>query len=164
MQISYKGKDSLYGAMRKEAQSRLFLAISGSLISIFLLLQFNSERIFSFLAILALIFFISLTINTLKRLRNKNYSCKLALEQKPKSIVWVYSVKTQRLPFGISVSDEILLYFKTVNKKEFSIKVKEKELSEIMAFLNGLLPQATFGYSLDKDQWYEADPHLLLKD
>jgi len=164
MQISYKSQDFLYNAFAKEAKATLYLYLCGLLGSIYLLWYFNTNSAMNLLTIICLIFIIKLIISTIKRIRTKKFPFLILLERQPESIVWVYSIKTQRLPFGISVSDGILLYFKTINKKEFTVKVSERKLSQIMQFLNHKLPHATFGYSSDNDQWYEADPQLLYKD
>ena len=164
MQISYRGRDSLYNAFKNETIAVVQWSICGIVVCIIFLWYFDTSRIINLLSIVGLVIFINLILSRIKRIKNKSFPCKLILEHQPKSIVWVYSIKTQRLPFGVSVSDGILLYFKKLDKKEYTVKVPEKDLPEIMQFLNKRLPHATFGYSSDNDQWFEADPHLLLKD
>ena len=164
MQNSYKGEGLLINAFRKEAFKRILLAIGACLFCTVLLIMYKSNTMVNALIIICIAIMIGLIINQIKHLRTGGLPLLTLLKQKPKAIVWVYSVKTQRLPFGVSISEEILLYFKTLNKKEFTVKVKEKELPMIMKFLNQQLPHATFGYTLDNDQWYEANPYLLIKD
>ncbi len=86
------------------------------------------------------------------------------LINQPKEIIWVYSVLTEKLPLGIWFSKKGTMYFKLMNKDEFTIKLSEKEALIVSKYLNDRLPHATFGYSKDKEQWYMANPALLIND
>lgn len=85
------------------------------------------------------------------------------LRREPDKIVWVYSVVTERLPFGFNVSKNGIMYFKLINKDEISVSIPSKHLKTISEALNHLLPHATFGYTQDREQWYIAAPELLLR-
>lgn len=86
------------------------------------------------------------------------------LEKEPSKIVWVYSVVTQRMPFGFALSNNGLLYFKLLDGDEICLSLPVTQLKLVSKTLNRLLPHATFGYDDNKAQWYLADPLLLLKD
>ena len=78
-------------------------------------------------------------------------------------IVWVYSILTQRMPFGLQINRQAILYFKLIDSNEITLTVPEKDLSDISLFLNQHLPHASFGYTQERAQWYMANPALLLR-
>lgn len=82
----------------------------------------------------------------------------------PEQVVWVYSVVTQRLPFGFQFSQTGILYFKLLDGDEISVELPVQQLKLVSKTLNRLLPHATFGYSDDKAQWYRANPELLIRN
>lgn len=86
------------------------------------------------------------------------------LEKDPRKIVWVYSVVTERLPFGFKFSQSGIMYFKLSDGDEISVSMPAEELRPVSSFLNRLLPHASFGYTRDREQWYMADPRMLLKN
>ena len=82
----------------------------------------------------------------------------------PTKIVWVYSILTQRMPFGLQTTRQAVLYIKKLDGDEISLEVEEKDLPKIMEYLNQRLPHASFGYTPERAQWYLAEPALLLQD
>lgn len=86
------------------------------------------------------------------------------IQRKSRKIVWVYSMITQRMPFGLQFSKQVCIYFKLIDGDEIVITIPEKELNEMMKTLNHYLPHATFGYSKDKEQWFMASPEMMYKD
>ena len=85
------------------------------------------------------------------------------LKHRPRDIVWVYAVVTQRLPFGLQFGSSCTMYFKLMNGDEVSVGLSVKNQRDVSATLNRLLPHATFGYTRDREQWYMADPAMLLR-
>lgn len=86
------------------------------------------------------------------------------LEHRPGHIVWVYSVLTERLPFGLRFTSSCTMYFKLMDGDEVSVSLPARRQPEVSKVLNRLLPHATFGYTRDREQWYMADPAMLLRD
>jgi len=86
------------------------------------------------------------------------------LKYQPEQIVWVYSVVTQRLPFGFQFSKSGTLYFKLRDGDEHSVGMSANDLKRVSKMLNRLLPHATFGYTQDREQWFMAAPEMLLRD
>ena len=86
------------------------------------------------------------------------------LERRPGHIVWVYAVVTKRLPFGLQFGSSCTMYFKLMDGDEVSVSLSAKSQREVSKTLNRLLPHATFGYTRDREQWYMADPAMLLRD
>jgi hypothetical protein len=82
----------------------------------------------------------------------------------PQNIVWVYDVKVNLMPFGISVKSYTTLFFRLLNGDFRQIRVSDKNISLIYKTLEIQLPHASFGYSQEKEQWYMANPALLYRD
>lgn len=86
------------------------------------------------------------------------------LEKEPRRIVWVYSMITQRMPFGFQINQSGTMYFKLIDGDELSVSLPAKDLKIISEALNTYLPHATFGYTKEREQWFLAHPAMLLKD
>ena len=84
--------------------------------------------------------------------------------RRPGEIVWIYSVVTQRMPFGLEFTRHGILYFRLLDGDQISISLPESQLRLVTHYLRRCLPHATFGYSRDREQWYLASPHLLLRE
>ena len=85
----------------------------------------------------------------------------LQITKNPKQIVWVYSKDVQTSPYGLEVSGHAVMFFKLLDKSELSISVPRKQAHALSESLNPILPHATFGYTVERAQWYVADPALL---
>lgn len=88
----------------------------------------------------------------------------LLLHFHPEEIVWVYSIVTERLPFGLQMFHNGTLFFKTIDGREFSLILPRQDLKPISDYLSSLLPHATFGYTKDREQWFMASPLMLLRE
>jgi len=86
------------------------------------------------------------------------------LRDHPEEIVWVYSILTQRMPYGFEISKNGIMYFKLLNGDEMTITVREQHIPIVAKMLNKMLPHASFGFTKDREQWYIADPALLLQN
>lgn len=86
------------------------------------------------------------------------------LHNQPTEIVWVYYVVTQKLPFGIQFSHKATMYIWLMEKDCITLKLNEKDVKPVYECLYDLLPHASFGYSQEKEQWYMANPAMLLRD
>ena len=86
------------------------------------------------------------------------------LTKQPQKIVWVYTIITQRMPFGLEWSKSGTIYFKLINGEELTVTMPAKHITFVSRSLNKLLPHATFGFTKDREQWYMASPEMLLKD
>jgi hypothetical protein len=83
------------------------------------------------------------------------------LQKQPERIVWVYYYKVESMPYGIRVGSWTSLQFRLDDKEKFSLRCREEECQRIMNALRPRLSHASFGHSVTKAQWYEADPELL---
>lgn len=96
--------------------------------------------------------------------RGRDFHLLYLIEYRPKNIVWVYSIVTERLPFGLQFSRNATLYFKLLDGKEYSVTLPASRIKAVSHSLNTLLPHATFGYNKDREQLYIVDPSMLLKE
>lgn len=86
------------------------------------------------------------------------------LQEEPQKVVWVYSVVTQRMPFGFQINQSGTMYFKLIDGGEMSLSFPASELRVISESLNDYLPHATFGYTKEREQWFMAHPELLIRN
>jgi len=100
-------------------------------------------------------------------LLNRNVDNSLLLQlliNAPEKIVWVYSIVTQRMPFGLEFSKNATIYFKLIDGDEITLDMSEKETENVLKMLNTKLTHATFGFTKDREQWFMADPALLYRE
>lgn len=83
--------------------------------------------------------------------------------EEPKQVVWVYTVVTQRMPYGFVLSNYGLLYLKLLNGEDLCVSIPARRLRLVSHCLNRLLPHATFGYSPNKEQLYRINPEMLVQ-
>ncbi|NRB47314.1 MAG: hypothetical protein HRU41_06545 [Saprospiraceae bacterium] len=86
------------------------------------------------------------------------------ISQEPERIVWVYGQQTERLPFGLRFSRSSVLYFKLIDREEFSVSIPSRYVRLVSKTLNRLIPEASFGFSEQKANRYAEQPGLLRKD
>lgn len=87
-----------------------------------------------------------------------------SLKERPQNIVWIYSYITVNMPFGIQLFRTCTMYVNFVDGKQSDLKVDPNRYDEINQLLQDDLPHATFGYTVQREQLYRADPKLLYKD
>lgn len=83
------------------------------------------------------------------------------LLEEGESIVWIYYERIERMPYGIRVGTWTTLHFRLLDREHLSLRCREEECRSIMDALRSWMPHASFGHSLQKEQWYAADPALL---
>jgi hypothetical protein len=101
---------------------------------------------------------------TLRALQLADHEILRLLKDKPHRIVWVYSVVTERAPFGFTFMRQGTMYFKLENGDQLSVMMPSGKLKLVSRFLNRLLPHASFGYSIDREQLYEISPEQLRRN
>ncbi|MGB0984252.1 MAG: hypothetical protein ACPG19_09440 [Saprospiraceae bacterium] len=157
--------DCIKNALRIDRNLQLIFGIIAVLFGGWLLL-FVFKRfswIFAALALVMLFSGIRLLYDVFRFWKmEQTYLIRLLFYQ-PQEIVWVYSIVTEKLPFGVALSKKGTMYFKLLNGDEITIKLDDKEMPLISKCLHEVLPHATFGYSKEKEQWYMANPAMLLK-
>jgi hypothetical protein len=163
------GMLALQGALYRERLSKLM--VLGMALGITLGLALLARRFpidgLAFFATLALISALGalwLLRNIMQEWQPKRCPIFVQLHQKPQSIVWVYALAVQRMPFGLPLPVQENLVLALDNGERLELRVKPWESQQILRALRHLLPQASFGYSLAKQQYYDLDPNLLRED
>ncbi len=155
----------LLRCIRREAGAQLLLAwlpvLAGAALFIW------CRHLGTWIAVLALTLWLAgllLLKRALKQPRAEAHPLWQTLLNNPLRIVWVYTVRTQVMPFGFYLWETGQMYFKLVNGQEISLFVPARKLRMVSRFLNKLLPHATFGYSPENEQLYRENPLQLIKN
>lgn len=72
----------------------------------------------------------------------------------PETVAWVYSLVTERLPFGLKFSASATLYLILNDGEELAATLPAKDVKLVTKTLNRVLPQAEFGYSPEREAKY----------
>lgn len=89
------------------------------------------------------------------RSRPDSHPIYLLLHHHPEAIVWVYTIQTQRMPFGIELFSGGTIYFHLANGEFFSLGIPNDKLKLVSHTLSRCLPHATFGYSAEKARRFQ---------
>jgi len=142
------------------------IMLGGALFFVVLMTFTNTVKLCLVCALAGLILFIlgfKFLYETLVVWQPRRHPVWLQITKNPQQIVWVYSKDVQTSPYGLEVSGHTVMFFKLLNKSELSISVPRKQARALSESLNPVLPHATFGYTLERAQWYTADPYLLTR-
>ena len=148
----------------KEVRIKAALAIGGMSIGLIILFfAFEKHIIWTVFALVFWVLGLALAKNISYLWKPDQMPLWSTLQYTPQHIVWVYTVITQRMPFGFEIVQSGLIYFKLDNGEDYSVSVAAKDLKLISRTLNRLLPHATFGYSSEKANIYDIDPKQLIR-
>jgi len=154
----------LYKAIQRERNTKLVLAMAlmvAGTISPYL--YFQENNFMTAAGLVALLIGLRLMFSVIRSSQTDGGQLWALICDKPGQIVWVYSITTQNMPFGFHLWDVGTMYFKMLDGNEISINLPVKKLRMVSKFLNRRLPHASFGYSSQLKDMFEADPSLLLK-
>lgn len=154
----------LYRAIRRERNIKLIIALSLMFIGVMLpYFYFQKNKFIWSIGLAALAIGIWLMFSIIRTPQAVDERLWFLLNKETKKIVWVFSISTQRMPFGFHLWDAGTMYFKLVDGDELTINVPTKKLKMVSKFLNRLLPHASFGFTEERQAQFEEDPKLLLK-
>jgi hypothetical protein len=152
----------LVRAIRREV---FFQIVATNLLLVFgfvlILLQFDKSTFLTIIGLGAVILSARLLWQNFPAFILYNHPLYRLLHERPEEVVWVYSLVTQRMPFGLELFSAGVLYFHSIDGSHESVALSAKKLKLVSKFLNRLLPQATFGFSEDRQQQYSIDPFML---
>lgn len=77
--------------------------------------------------------------------------------EEPESIVWVYGLVTERMPFGFKTVSVGTLHLVESDGDIHSFGMKPAELKLVTKTLNRVLPHAEFGYSPERELKYRGE-------
>lgn len=83
------------------------------------------------------------------------------LKYQPDTIVWVYSLVIERLPFGFQFFPSCTMYFKLADGDELSVGLPRQKVKMVSRVLNRVLPHATFGYTPEREAQFHQNPETL---
>jgi general stress protein CsbA len=150
----------------RERNQKLAVGIVSIILGILLTARLNFQKNEWILGVLALSFLVGgllIIVNLIKNWQLEKLQLVNLLKNNPKEIVWIYSIQTNRLPFGIQFTYDCTMYFYLLNRDFITVDLPKQKVIETSETLNLYLKHATFGYSEDNEQWYMANPELLLK-
>lgn len=152
----------LQRAIIRECRLKQLCAVIVLFIGMFMLLfAFEKSVWLSITGLAILVVGIQLIYQTFTVQNPSDHPIMRYLREKPKSVVWVYSIVTERIPFGFQFSKSGTLYFKMEDGEEYSVSLPHKKLKLVSKVLNRILPHALFGYSKEKESLYSRDPKNL---
>lgn len=86
------------------------------------------------------------------------------LQKKSNRIVWCYYTRMHIMPFGIGLFIRCRFFIYTLNGDAYTLRAGEKSIQTMISHLKHLHPGITIGYSINNEQLFKADPHLLRND
>ncbi|MFK8161934.1 MAG: hypothetical protein AB8H12_05670 [Lewinella sp.] len=79
------------------------------------------------------------------------------LREQPQSIVWVYGLVTERMPFGFKTVAVGTLYMVDKDGDCHTFGLKPTDLKLVTKTLNRVLPEADFGYTPEREIKYRGE-------
>ena len=154
----------LLKSLRKEQWARLLVAVLMTTFGgLFIYLFFGKNQLLVILSLGLLVFGIRFLRTVLKEWDFENQKLLQLIDNQPIKIVWVYSMVTERMPFGLALSKQGLLYFKLENGDDIAVSISNENLKIVTRFLKRLLPHAVFGYTPERMRNYRKNPSLFLQ-
>lgn len=147
--------------MRLQLLAALLLCLLGICLCYFF---FQKNAIWTIIGLVLTVLGLRLVFKTTKIWRVEDHPLIRTLMDHPRQVVWVYSLLTERMPFGFQFSKSGTLYIKMMDGTEFSVSLPAQKLKLVSKTLSRLLPHASFGYSVQRQQWFLHDPERLRKD
>jgi len=151
----------LYKSIIKE-QKQLFIGALVSLITSILILLIVRNVLLVIIGLVLFVLSIKFCFWTFRHRQLEDSRLYQLINHQPKKIVWIYSIVTQRMPFGFEMMNSGTLYFKLIDGDDISVSLSKDDILILAETLNTILPHASFGYTKDREQWYIANPELLI--
>lgn len=142
------------------------LCLTGSVIVLinFQNISDNSGLFFTGLGVALFMLGLFFAISCLLKLKTSRNQLIKILQNNPKKVVWYYAYIVENMPFGVRVLQMSTIFIFFVDGKHTTLRVSKKETSRVMQALSELLPHATKGYSVEREQLFKANPRMLYKD
>lgn len=160
--------DILLRAMERERRIKLYLTLGIGLVcgALSVLAVFHPTHAPVLLVIggALLLFNVKLCFELWHERKMESHPLYKLIFVSPKEVVWIYAVKRELVPFGILTSVSGSLVFKTIHREEYQLRVRESDLFVLLKTLPSYFTHCSFGYDMEKSQWYVAHPGLLLTE
>lgn len=128
-----------------------------------MLLQLNGSIILSIVGLSAMMISGFLLYRNVPNLDLETNPLYRTLVDEPQEVVWIYSLMTQRMPFGLELFKTGVVYIYRKDGSHHSVSVPVQKLKLVCKFLGRLLPQASVGYTRERAQQFEFNPELLMR-
>lgn len=151
-------KRALQWEMRLQLLTSLALLLCGLTLCYFF---FQNNVPLALIGLIASVYGVKLVYKTAYKQDIEQHPLMRTIYYHPREIVWVYSLLTERMPFGFQFSKSGTLYIKLIDGSEYSVSLRARKLRLVSKTLSRLLPHATFGYSVRKQQWFLESPEKL---
>lgn len=79
------------------------------------------------------------------------------LREEPTDIVWVYSMVTERMPFGFRLTSMATIHLVDREGQVHCFGLKPEELKLVSKTLNRVLPHAEFGYTPERELKFRGE-------
>lgn len=155
--VTHPGLQPLWDSMERDRRQQQFAAIGLMILSLFLIVVGATSRYLGWallggtMATAALWWlFRTLSEQPLAFWRRQ-------LREQPESIVWVYGLVTERMPFGFKTTTNATLHLVETDGQIHAFGLKPEELKLVTKTLNRVLPHAEFGYSPEREMKYRGE-------
>ncbi len=157
-------EEIIAASIKREHRMQTFFALLGLVVSIGMLYAFYDKNTFLFIIGIAMILGALVLLRTVWRYSSiEAHPIMRQLQDRPKEVIWVYAMVIERMPFGIHLNRSSTMFFKKTDGTEICFSIPYKKLKSLHQSLEKQLPHATFGYSIEKAQWYTANPWMLYR-
>ncbi|MGB3798171.1 MAG: hypothetical protein WA952_00070 [Lewinella sp.] len=154
--IRHPGLDPLWRSIEREHRSQLlmavFLVVAGLLLCA---LSLRYSAWWPFAGSLAATFGAFWLVRLLGR--QPVAAWQEDLRESPDRFVWVYSMVTERMPFGLNLMRSGVLYIYDTEGEGHSFSIPAEQLLLVTKTLNRLLPAAEFGYTPERELHYRGE-------
>lgn len=126
-----------------------------------LLLQLNGSIFLSVIGLGTMVFSGFFIYKSIPALDLEMHPLYRTLMDEPEQIVWVYSLATQRMPFGLEIFKSGIVYLYLADGGHYSVSLPVRKLKLACKFLSRLLPHASVGYTPERAEKFQFNPKLL---
>ncbi len=86
------------------------------------------------------------------------------LRDRPRDIVWIYVEEITSRAAGVAVRKYHTIKIALADNKLFTLAVKAADKDRVLAILADYAPQATFGYSRERQKMFKRSPRSLISE
>lgn len=155
--LQHPGLQPLWDSMDRERRQQQYTAVGLMVLSLFLVVAGVTSRYLGW-ALLGGLLATSALWWLFKILSEQPLAYwRRELHDNPDSIVWVYGLVTERMPFGFKTVASGTLYLVDADGETHTFGLRPEELRLVTKTLNRVLPRAEFGYTKEKELQYRGE-------
>ncbi|MEM9929786.1 MAG: hypothetical protein AAF840_08215 [Bacteroidota bacterium] len=155
--LQHPGLQPLWDSLDRERIQQQYVAVGGMILSLFSIMVGITSRHITWalvggLAATACLWWLFRILS-----EQPLAAWRRQLREEPESIVWVYSMVVERMPFGFKTTDVGTLYLVDTEGDCHTFGLKPKDLKLVTKTLNRVLPHAEFGYTPEREMKYRGE-------